>query len=58
MSSEHIHVKFWVEELNEYGIKMGPNGEALDSMDYYDLRAFLLQQKLRRDLEPKASPWF
>lgn len=58
MAGRHVHMKFWIEELNGYGVTMGPNEEDLGAMDYYDLRAFLLQQKLRRDLEPKASPWF
>lgn len=58
MAARHIHTKFWIEELNEFGVETGPNGEALDSMDYYDLRAYLLKQKLRRNLEPLHGPWF
>lgn len=58
MAGRHVHIKFWVKELQEFGVEVGPNGEALDAMDYYDLRAFLLQQKLRRNLEPKPSAWF
>lgn len=58
MACREIHMKYWIEELQGFGVLEGPNGESLDSMDYYDLKAFLLQHKLRRDLEPLASPWF
>lgn len=54
----HIHMGFWIEELKGYGIHESPNGEPLESMGYYDLRALLLKTHLQLDIEVKASPWF
>lgn len=53
-----MHMGFWIEELKGYGISNGPKGEPLESLDYYDLRSMLVREKMRQDLEVKASPWF
>lgn len=58
MKNNHIHKKFWIQELLGYGIIAGPNGEALEDMDYYSLRSYLVKAQLQRDLEVKSSPWF
>ncbi|EMF46292.1 hypothetical protein B481_2019 [Planococcus halocryophilus Or1] len=54
----HKHMGFWVEELKGYSIYYGPNGEALEEMDYHDLKAYMVKVHLQRDIEVKASPWF
>lgn len=58
MKNNHIHKKFWIQELRGYGINEGPAGERLEDMEYYDLRSYLVKAQLHRDLEVKASPWF
>lgn len=58
MKHSHIHMGFWIEELKSYGIYEGPNGEPLEKMGYYDLRAFLVKTHLQLNIEVKASPWF
>lgn len=58
MKNNHIHKKFWIQELRGYGINEGPAGERLEDMEYYDLRSYLVKAQLHRDLEVKSSPWF
>lgn len=54
----HIHKKNWISELRGYGIYHGPGNRNLEDMDYYDIRAMVVKEKMKRDLEVKASPWF
>lgn len=58
LKHRHIHMGFWIKELNGYGIYEGPKGESLEKMEYYDLRAFLAKIHLQLNIEVKASPWF
>ena len=54
----HIHKANWIKELNEFGVYKAPCGKSLEELDYYDLRALVVKEKMHRDLEVKASPWF
>lgn len=51
----HIHMKNWISELRGYGIHWGPGGQALESMQYYDIRAMILKEHYRRDIESKVN---
>lgn len=58
MKYREVHQKYWIDELKGYGILEGPNGEALEEMEYYDLRSYLVKAQMQRDLEAKSSQWF
>lgn len=58
MDHRHIHQKNWITELRGYGIQTGKGGEVLEELDYYDLRAMVVIEQMKRDLEPKSTPWF
>ena len=58
MRNREMHMGFWIEELKGYGVSKGPNGVALENLDYYDLRSMVVREQMQRDLEMKASPWF
>ncbi|WP_404466567.1 hypothetical protein [Planococcus rifietoensis] len=54
----HIHMKNRITELRGYGIYQGPGGEALEELDYYDIRSTVVKAQMQRNLEVKSSPWF
>lgn len=58
MQNRRLHMHFWIEELNSYGIYTGPNGEPLHKLDYYDLKALMVKTHFQLDIEIKSSPWF
>lgn len=58
MKHQHVHTGFWIKELRGYNVHQGPNGEKLEDLGYYDLRALLVKTHLQLNIEVKASPWF
>lgn len=45
MFHKHIHAANWIKELKGYGVTEGRNGETLEGLDYYDLRALVVRSK-------------
>lgn len=54
----HVHKAIWIKELNAFGVYKAPCGKGLESLDYYEIRSLLVKEKMHRDLDVKASPWF
>lgn len=39
----------WIQELVSYGVTSGPEGQALNSMGYVDLRTLLAKEQIVRE---------
>lgn len=57
MVNKEQYRQYIIKQLNGYGIFSGPNGEDLQTWDYYEIRGFLSLEEIKRDEEALRSAW-
>ncbi|WP_179135766.1 hypothetical protein [Planomicrobium okeanokoites] len=55
MVNKEQYRQYIIGKLNGYGIFSGPNGEHLQTWDYYEIRSYLSLEEIKRDEDTLRS---